>query len=146
MVGNVWLQTGHMDEEMDQHECRNSWTDQQERRNSWTNNDNSNAALRGNNDATDDLPVLSLTLETALEAQIVPERDLNNKVQQRMDDITIDTLTVEVVRPRGAVPKSVIMTNFGVSLIALLAIGSAVGIKNRKARLTNTFHNENESV
>jgi hypothetical protein len=84
--------------------------------------------------------------ETAVEAQVVPERDLNDEVQQRMKAITIDPLTVEVRTkeraaqpPRdGAVPKSVIRMMIALCLMALVAIGSAVGIKTRKKRLNNT--------
>jgi hypothetical protein len=87
-------------------------------------------------------PLLSDDPESALEAQVVPERDLNNEVQQRMDALTIDALTVEVKikdkasPPRGAAPKSVILIMLGVCLV-LVAIGSAIGIMKRKERLTN---------
>jgi hypothetical protein len=85
--------------------------------------------------------LLSDDLTSALEAQVVPERDLNNEVLQRMDALTIDALTVELkikvvaAQPRSAAPKSVILIIVGVCLV-LVAIGSAIGLKNRKERPT----------
>jgi hypothetical protein len=75
-----------------------------------------------------------------LDAQIVPERDLNHEVQKKMEALTIDALTVEVKTkkdratrpPRGAFPKSVVtMISLGVCLL-LVAIVSAVVASNNK--------------
>jgi Leucine rich repeat len=79
--------------------------------------------------------------ESALEAQVVPERDFNNEVQERMKAIAIDPLTVEVKTKdnSGAAPKtSVLLIIIGLCLMALMvAIGTTVGIKNKKERLAN---------
>jgi hypothetical protein len=135
--------------------------DQELSRNRIDDTDAEVTTLRGNNYATedendyDDVQVLSLDLENALEAQIVPERDLNKEVTQRMEALTVDAQTVELtnrdkspqLRSVDGVPKSVIMIMLAVCLVALVAIGSAVGIKNRKERLSiNTSQNENESA
>jgi hypothetical protein len=115
-------------------------------------NDTDATTLQENEAATYDLRVLFHDPENALEAHIVPERDLKNEVTKRMEAMTIDAQNVQVSRkdraPQlyGGVPKSVIKIIVGVCLMALLAVGSAVGIKNRKGRLSiNTADNENES-
>jgi hypothetical protein len=95
------------------------------------------------------LALLSNDPVSTLDAQIVPEQDLNIEVQQQMDALTVNALRVEVkikdraAQPRHAVPKSVILIIIAVCL-ALVAISSAFGIKNRNKRLSNTS-NENES-
>jgi hypothetical protein len=103
---------------------------------------------------TGDVPVSTLDPENAVEAQIVPERDLNNEVTKRMEALTIDAQTVEVSNTdraphlRGGDPKSASKIIVGVCLMALVAIGCAVGgIKIRKARRSiNTSNSENISA
>jgi hypothetical protein len=112
--------------------------------NSWSNHDDTDTPT------TTDLPVFSLDLETALDAQIVPERDLNHEVQQRIEALTIEALTVELktkdtaARPprSGAVPKAVILTI--IIAVCLMAIGISVGVKNGKG--TSNSNVDNESV
>jgi hypothetical protein len=74
--------------------------------------------------------------ESALEAQVVPERDLNREVQQKMEAITIDPIAVATSKPNNdvlnngppsALRKSTLM-NALVILMVLVAVGSTIGV------------------
>jgi hypothetical protein len=129
-------------------------SDDEELRNS-DDDDTDATALRNDVGATDDVPSLFLDPENALEAQVVPERDLNNEVTKRMEALTIDAENVKVrnedrspqLLRGGGVPKTAIKIMVGVCLIAIAAIGSGVGIQNRNERLSiETSKNEDESA
>jgi hypothetical protein len=131
--------------------------DQEEFSNSWSNNDdNTDGDNNNNNNNNTDAALFTLDLEDALDAQIVPERDLNHEVQRKMEALTIDALTVEVktkkdtaARPSrsSGISKSVVLMMILFVVVFLVAIGIWVGAKNRKdTSNNNNNNNENESV
>jgi hypothetical protein len=74
---------------------------------------------------------------SALEAQVVPERDLNREVLQKMEAMTIDPIAVTTSKAKNDVPnngppssrrKSTLMITLGVLLMVIVAAGSAIGI------------------
>jgi hypothetical protein len=107
-----------------------------------TNNGDDDEAINGTNDERNKPELLLDDPESALEAQVVPERDLNREVQQQMEAITIDPITVAPSKtnnnapngPPGARRNSTLMITFGI-LTVLVAGGCTIGIiasKNEK--------------
>jgi hypothetical protein len=113
-----------------------------------TNNDDDDEAMTSTNDEQNESALLFDDPESAFEAQVVPERDLNREVQQKMEAMTIDPIAVAKSKSKNDAPngppralrKSVIMITLGV-LMVLVAVGSAVGIlaSNDKKKPPPTF-------
>jgi hypothetical protein len=100
-----------------------------------THHDDDDTFLPNTNDERNEPELLSDDPESALEAQVVPERDLNREVQLKMDAITIDPIAVAMSKPKNDAPNGhpgarrnwTLMITFGI-LMVLVAVGSAIGI------------------
>jgi hypothetical protein len=105
--------------------------------------DDDDEAMMSTNDERNDSAQLSDDPQRALEAQVVPERDLNRKVQQKMEDITIDPIAVKKSKtkidalkngPSTGLCKRTLLITLGI-LMVLVAGSSAIGAlasKNKK--------------
>jgi hypothetical protein len=100
-----------------------------------THNEDDDTFMPSTNNERNEPELLSDDPESALEAQVVPERDLNREVQQKMEAITIDPIAVAMSKPKNDAPNgppgarrnSTLMITFGIMLV-LVAVGSAIGI------------------
>jgi hypothetical protein len=111
------------------------------------NEDDEDAMTSTDNDVrNNEVALLVNDSESALDAQVVPERDLNQEVQQKMDAITIDPIAVaksdnnanDDAHHKGPyscarLNKSSLLITLGI-LLVLVAIGSAIGIVASKSK------------
>jgi hypothetical protein len=109
--------------------------------------DDEDEVMTGTNNEPNEPALLSDDFESALEAQVAPERrDLNQEVQQKMEAITIDPIAVAKSGSNNTVngPPSSQCNKFILPMIILLvlaAIGSTIGIlaSQNKEELTPTI-------
>jgi hypothetical protein len=104
-------------------------------------NDDDEEVMPGTNDEHNESAFMFDDPESALDAQVVPERDLNREVQQKLEAMTIDPIAVAKSKsknnapngPPGTLRKSVLIIILG-ALMVLVAVGSVVGILASKKR------------
>jgi hypothetical protein len=97
--------------------------------------DDDEEAMNSTNEERNESALLSDDPDSALEAQVVPERDLDREVQQKIEAITIDPIAVSksggnndaLNGPPSSLHKMAPMIILGF-LMAMVAGGSAIGV------------------